>query len=254
MLIHLLPEQLAGFRLISIIEAIRITGTYPIFQTVLDRLHVHPSPVGKLLEMFSACIELRPYGNHQTPVHGMYGIDHALRVRKTLSVKLMAAPFILFPMQPVNDNVIDRNPTLTELFQSRKHFFLRIIFLTTLPITHRPFRHNLRLPCQRTITTDHVIHVFAINKVIVYLILHFAPPGQFILLILRDRCQHSKPTIRNSSIRLPINLNGNTFACLQLYSELITVRIPRCTPTLRHHQLIVYINFCITGIIQNETE
>ena len=204
--------------------------------------------------MFCCSIELRPDGNHHPPVHGMNRIDHRFRVRETGLVKFVASPRVLRPMVPVEHDVVDRNPALTETLQRTEHLCLRIVFFTTLPISHRPLRHNLRLAGQRAVTADDIIHIIARHKIIVQLPGHFAPPRLLAQLFRSDWRKHTQTGIRNGPVGNPLHPQRHTLACFQIYRELITVWIPCSTPTFGHNRLAVYIYLCISRIIKDEIE
>ena len=156
--------------------------------------------------MFCRRIEFRPYRNHHPPMHGMNGIDHLLRIRETQFVKLMTSPCVFRPMIPVEHNIVNRNPAVTETFQRSQHILLCVIFLTALPISHRPFWHNRRFPRQCTITADHFIHVIAGHEIIVQLRSHLTPPRLFALFFRVNRAQHAQSRIRNGAIGDPLHL------------------------------------------------
>ena len=59
---------------------------------VLDSLMIHPALRINLLIVLDGIVELRPYGNHEAAIHGVYAIEHRLRIRITGSLKLMASP------------------------------------------------------------------------------------------------------------------------------------------------------------------
>ena len=229
-----------------------VTGTYPIFQTIFNRLLIHPPILVELLEMFGSNIKLRPYRDHHTGMHSMDGINHCFRVRKTSFIKLMTSPGILRPMIPIQYDIIQWNFTITETFQCSQHFLLCIILLTTLPETHCPFRHNGRLSGQRTITANHVVHIPTSHKIIIELLGHFTPPRLLPLFFRINRCQCTQSAIRLSAIRLPLDFQRHTLSCFQMSSKLITIRIPCSPPTFRHYRLIVQIDLNISRIIKNK--
>ena len=51
----------------------------------------------------------------------MDGIHHSLRIRETGRIELMASPCILFPMAPVHHDIVDRDISLAEAFESLDH-------------------------------------------------------------------------------------------------------------------------------------
>ena len=164
----------------------------------------------------------------------------------------MTAPGILRPVIPIQYDIIQRNFTITKTFQCSQHFILCIILLTTLPETHCPLRHNGRLSGQRTITANHIVHIFTSHKIIIELLGHFTPPRLFPLFFRINGCQCTQPAIRLPTIRLPLDFQRHTLSCFQMSSKLITIRIPCSTPTFRHYQLIIQINLDISCIIKNK--
>ena len=206
MVLYLFPEELTRIGIVSIVERTQIARTYPVSDTVFYGLPIHPTFLVEFLIMLSRHIELGPHGNHYTAVHGMDRVHHPLGVGKTFRVEFMASPRILLPVQPVDDDVVDGNPTFAEFLQGREHLLLRVVLFTTLPITHCPLRHNRALAGQCTIAADHLVHIVAIYEVIVYLVLHFAPPGEFVLLFIGHRAEHSQSAVRDLPVGFPLNL------------------------------------------------
>ena len=252
--LHLLPEELACIGIVCVIERAQIARTDPVFDAVFDSLLIHPTFFVKFLEVFGRSIELGPYGNHQTSVHGVDGVDHSFRVGETFGVELMASPRILLPVQPVDYDIVDRNLTFTEFLQGGENLLTRIVLLTALPVTHRPFRHNLGFTCQCTVAANHIVHIITINEIVVYFILHFTPPGEFVLFFISHRTQYPQTAVRNTGIRLPLYLQRNALARFQIDSKLITVRIPSRTPTFGNHQFIINIYFHVACIVKDEAE
>ena len=229
-----------------------VTGTYPIFQAIPDRLLIHPPILVELLEMFGSNIELRPHRNHHTPMHSMNGIDHCFGIRKACLIKLMTPPGIFRPVIPIQYDIIHRDFTITETFQSAQHFILCIILLPTLPETHCPFRHNRWLSGQSPIATDYFIHILTNHKIIIKLLCHLAPPWLFSLFCRIYRSQCPQPAIRLPAIRLPFNFQRHTLPCFQMNSKLIAIWIPCSPPTFRHHRFIIQIDLDISGVIKNK--
>ena len=250
MVLHLLPEELAGFRMISIVEGTHVARAYPILDAVFDGLLIHPSLFIEFLVVFGSLIELRPHRHHDASVHVVDFVHHALRIRETFRVEFMATPSILRPVEPVEHDVVDRNLTGTELTESRKQFVLAIVLLTALPIAHRPLRHDLCLAGQRTITADDFVHILACHEVIVDFRIHFTPPR--LLVLFGKRLHHTEATIRHIAIRQPFNLERHLLTAFQLARELITIWIPSRTPTFGHYQFAIDIHLHITGIVEDE--
>ena len=91
-LLHLMPEQFARVRAVCVVERAEIAGAHPVADAVFHGLLVHPAVFVKFLIMFGRDIEFRPYGNHDTSVHGVDAVDHAFGIREAVAVELMAAP------------------------------------------------------------------------------------------------------------------------------------------------------------------
>ena len=187
MFVHLVPEEFAGVCRICIVEAVEVTLSYPVTDSVLICSCIHPSVLVELLVMLCLDVELRPYGDHHAAVHGMNRINHSLRIRETLRIKFMSSPVILPPVTPVHYDVVDRDVPLAESLKSLDHFGRSLVAFAALPVTHSPFRHDRSLACESTITADHLIHIVACYEVPVHLLGHFAPP---LMLGLLDRIDH----------------------------------------------------------------
>lgn len=184
----------------------------------------------------------------------MDGVYHVFGVGKTCVVELVAAPGVLGPIAPVQHDVVDRNTSAAEFFQDIQNLLLRFVAFAALPIAHRPLRHNLRLTRQGTISTDYFVHIFTVDKVIVYLILHFAPPGLLALLLDRHGRQGAQTAIRYVSVGCPLYLQRYPLARFEMGGKLVAVRVPGRSPTLGNHQFIIYIHLYISGIVEDKTE
>ena len=249
MFLHLIPEQFASRSRIGIIERAYIARTHPIAYAILHRLLIHPAVGVKLLVMLCIHIELGPYRYHDMSTHIVHIIHHLFRIGESSRVELMTTPLVFTPIEPVLYNIVDRYLTLTKLLKGRNQFLLVVIFLTALPITHRPLRHNGRLTRQGTIATDNLIHRVAIHKVVIHRIGHLARPIDETALVFRCWFGCLQTAIRNSSVRFPLDANGYTALCFNFEIKLICIWIPSRTPSFRHHQLVVKIYPHIASII-----
>ena len=182
MFIHLLPEKFTGLRGIGIVEAVQIAGTYPIPDSVLISLRVHPSLLVKLLIMLGFDIELRPYGNHHATVHCMYRIHHSFRIREARQIEFMTAPCIFLPMTPVHHDIVNRNIPLSEPFKSLDHLSGCLVTFAALPVTHSPFRHDWSLSGESTISAYDLIKILSRNEIPIHLLRHLTPPAMLSLL------------------------------------------------------------------------
>ncbi len=79
-------------------------------------------------------------------------------------------------MQPVNDNIVNRDVTAAEFSDRGKYFLAGIILLTALPVAHGPLRHHRSLTGQAAVTGDDLVGSLAVYEIIVGHILHLAPP------------------------------------------------------------------------------
>ena len=253
MLIHLLPEEFARIRIVSVIERAEITGAYPVAYAVVNRKFVHPAFFIKFFIMLCRDIELGPYGYHDTSVHVMDRINHAFGIGETLFVKFMASPRILLPVQPVYNDIVNRDIALAEFGECRLHFLLSVILLAPLPVTHSPLRHYGRLAGKSAIALYDVVHRLTVYEVVVNLLLHLAPPAHFKLLFGVGRTVYAKATVCHGTIGFPLYLYRHTHTGLQFGGELEAIGIPCRTPTFGHNQFVVNIYFLIAGIVHDKT-
>ncbi len=123
----------------------------------------------ELAVMLRINIEFRPDRHHHPAVHVMNGIHHGLRIRETLRIKLMAAPFRLRPVAPVHHNVVYRYFPLAEPGESIYHFRGSLVSLAALPIAHCPFRHYRGLSRKSAVSAYDLVHVISGNEPPVHL-------------------------------------------------------------------------------------
>ena len=127
-----------------------------------------------------------------------------------------------------------------------------LIALTALPETEGPLRIKRSLAGKRTVTGNHLIEILTGDEIIVHIRRHFTPDAQLVLLCLRTRSCYAKTTVRNITIWLPLDTDRSLYALLDRSFKLIRVRIPGCTPALRHNQFAIDINLHVTGIIEDK--
>ena len=182
MLIHLLPEELAGTWSVCVIETVEVALADPVAHAVLIGLVIHPALVIELLIVLCLHIELRPYRYHHTAAEVVDRVYHGLRVRESCRIELMASPCILLPMTPVHHYIIYRYVSLSETLESLDHLCRCLVSLTALPVSHRPFRHYRGLTGKCSVTADDLVHVITRDEVPVHLLCHLAPPLMLSLL------------------------------------------------------------------------
>ena len=177
----------------------------------------------------------------------MNRINHTFRIRETCRIKLMASPWISFPVLPVHDNIIHTHFTFSELTQGRQYLILRFIPFTALPKAHRPSRHDRRFTGDIPIAWDYLVHRITMNKIIIYIISHLRPHRQSPYFFFRTRRQYFQPNIRAGSLT-PFDTHRDFLSRLQIGREFHAIRIPRGPPTFFYHQFIIQEDFRIRSI------
>ena len=252
MLVHLLPEQFPRPLRIGIVERTHITGTHPVAYVVLHSLLIHPTLAVQLLVVVGAAVELRPHADHVPAMQLMHLVQHALRVRETRCLKIVAAPFVLLPVVPVLHDVVDGDVAFAELFQRARQLVSRLVAFAALPEPHHPFRIHRRLARQGAVATDDLIHIFARNHIVIHVTAHLAPDAQLSLFLRCARCSHTQSAVAHTAVGLPLNAQRRLLTPFQWHSKLIRVRIPCSAPTLCHHFLATHIHLDVACIVEDE--
>ena len=141
---------------------------------------------------------------------------------------------------------------VAELLHVVLNVLAALIALTALPETEGPLRIKRSLAGKRTVTGNHLIEILTGDEIIVHIRRHLTPDAQLVLLCLRTRSCYAKSAVRNITIRLPLDTDWSLYALLDRSFKLIRVRIPGCTPALRHNQFAIDINLHVTGIIEDK--
>ncbi len=142
--------------------------------------------------------------------------------------------------------------TLTEFSKVIFYLLRGLITLATLPEAQHPFWIEGSLTRQSTIATDDFIEVITSNEVIIHVTSHLTPDTQLTAFLLTTGLSYTQATITLSAIGQPFNTQLILHALAYLGGKLISIRIPSCTPTLRHHLLTINIHFDISCIIEDE--
>src|SRR5690606_11974426 len=150
-----------------IVERVQVALPDPVEVPLLDVLVEHASPGIECIVVSSVRIELRPYRDHYACVEFMHPLDHSTRIGEVLIVEIVASPGVFRPVEPVQDDVVDRYPALAILFEDAYQFLLRGIALAALPESERPLRQQGRLAGQPAIAADDFVHTGARDKVVV---------------------------------------------------------------------------------------
>ena len=141
---------------------------------------------------------------------------------------------------------------VAELLHVVLNVLAALIALTALPETEGPLRIKRSLAGKRTVTGNHLIEILTSDEIIVHIRRHFTPDAQLVLLCLRTRSCYAESAVRNITIWLPLDTDWSPYALLDRSFKLIRVRIPGCTPALRHNQFAIDINLHVTGIIEDK--
>ena len=249
-LVHLAPEHLARPFVVGIVE--RTAEAKPVVDIVLHGLMVHPAILVEFLVVVNCIVELRPYGDHETSVHGMHTVEHRLRIGIAAGLEDMTAPGVEFPVVPVLYDVIHRDMTLAELSQVALDVVRTLIALTALPEAQHPFRIERSLTRQRAITRNHLVEILACDEIVVHVLGHLTPNGKLSALLSTARLCNPQTTIGLTAIRPPLDAHLSLLALLQFSGELIAIGIPSRTPALRHYLLTVDIDLHIARIVEYE--
>src|SRR5258706_6196327 len=103
----------------------------------------------------------------------MQQFDHAVGAGKPGRIKILATPIILLPVTPVKNDVIQWNFSLPEFLDCRYYFIFCLVTFPALPKTIRPYWQQRRFAGQRSVAIDYLVHVMAINEVIIQLFTGF---------------------------------------------------------------------------------
>ena len=156
---------------------------------------IHPSIFIQFFIICYSVIEFRPYGDHESSIHGMHAVQHSLRIRITRSLKSMISPAVQFPIVPVLHDIIYRNMAVTESLERRLYLLTTLVAFTTLPEAERPFRIHLCLPGKSAIAGDYLVKIITGYKIIVQVFRHFIPNAQLSLFLFATGCCDTESTI-----------------------------------------------------------
>ena len=188
----------------------------------------------EFLVMVRVGIEFRPDADHEATVHRVYVIEHLLGVGITCLVEFVASPLVVFPVLPVLDDVVDRDVATAQLSQRFHQLLLRGIALAALPETQHPLGHDGGLAGQRAVAVDHVVVAGARDEIEVRLRFEFTPEADARFLVGILQRGHAQADVRHAAIRLPLDADRGLHALLQVYGELVAVRVPGRPPAARH--------------------
>ena len=178
-------------------------------------LDIHPALGIKFLVVVGIAIELRPYRDHETSMHGVNRIEHSLWIRIARGLELMRTPLILGPVVPVLYNIVDRNMALAELSKGLLDLCGGLITLTTLPEAKYPLRIERSLTSECAIARDDLVEILACDEVVVHILGHLAPYTELLALSLVAWLRDTQTAISLATIGAPLYAKLNTLTLLQ---------------------------------------
>ena len=180
-------------------------------------------------------------------------IHHSLGVGESLRVELEAAPFVLFPVEPVLHHHVNRYLALAELTEHAFHLSLCVIFLTALPESERPLWHHLCTTGEEAVALDDVVVAVACYEVIVHLLVHLCPYRHAVLLLFGLGSSGTQSAVSHATVWLPFHSQRGALTLLQVNLKLVCIGIPCRSPTLGHYEAAIHIYLYIARIVENET-
>ena len=121
-----------------------------------------------------------------------------------------------------------------------------------MPVAHSPFRHDGGLSGQLAVAFDDVVHVVAIDEIVVDAVLHLAPPAHVELFLRVTGIVGAESAISHGAVGFPLNLQGDTLSGLKIIGEFVAVGVPGRAPAFGHHLLAVDKDAHVAGIIHYE--
>ncbi len=123
-----------------------------------------------------------------------------------------------------------------------------------MPVAHGPFRHYGRFAGESAVAAYYIVHVVAVDEVVVDHVLHLAPPCELILLVVECRGIYAKAAVGHAAVGLPLNPYGRALAFLEIYRKFVAVGIPSRAPSLFHYRLVVYVYGLVARVVHDEVE
>jgi len=178
-------------------------------------------------------------------------VDHSFGIREAALVELMASPLVLFPVKPVEDDIVEGDPAFAELLDHRQNLLLRGVALPALPQSQTPFGHEGRPAGEDAVAADHLIEVLAMDEIIVDLIAHLRPEGEGI-----GRCFPVRGQIFQPDVPAHMDpLNADLMATALLHGQPRQGRPGQpVLPVVIGHQLAVQPHSGIAGGVESELE
>ena len=126
------------------------------------------------------------------------------------------------------------------------------VALAALPEAHDPFSHDLALSGEGAIAADNVIHIVALDEIVVLLATDLTPHGEFVLLLIGNWSEGTESAVALAAIGFPIDVELNLLTLFEVELELTGIRIPRRTPDLGEKLFAVYEDAGVACIVDEE--
>src|SRR5688572_19049883 len=96
----------------------------------------------------------------------MQCFEHSFRIGKSCFVEFMRAPLWIFPVLPVENNVIQRDVALSIFLYDIDYLLLSPVSFTTLPESHCPGWSDRSFAGKLSVTPDNFICIISLYKIV----------------------------------------------------------------------------------------
>ena len=179
---------------------------------VNDGSLVNPAFGIKLLVIVDGLIELGPNANHESATHGVYRVEHGLRVGEARGLKGVVAPVLQFPVIPVLHNVVDGDAAVAELGKRLLDVLRTLVALAALPEAQHPLGIQRSLAREGAVARDDFVKALTGDEVVVHVAAHLAPHGELLTFGSAAGCRHAQSAIRHVAVGLPLDAQLRLFA------------------------------------------
>ena len=188
---------------------------------------------GECLVVVGVRIELRPHRDHEVRVVRLVDrVEQALRIRIATGIELVRAPAVRDPVLPILDDVVDGRFAASVAGEDAGDVGGRSVVLARLPVPEGPAGQHRRLAGEPPITGDHLVHVGAVDKVVVRAVADLRPerrrPGR------RRRRLPAELQEVHPDVARPLQVQGDLLAGLQGDLGDLDVGQPPLPPVVDH--------------------
>ena len=217
---------------IGIVIGVQIARPDPVLVPVIEIAAIGIALRRQLLVVLGRRVEFRPDRDHEARVHVVDLVDHLLRLREALGVELVTAPRVFGPVEPVLDDVIERDLQVAVLLDDVDDLTFRVVTLARLPEAVRPFRHHHGLAGERAIAGDDLVHVLAGHVPIVDRLRDIAGEPHRMAIGRGERIVVEQRDI--ACVRLPLDPHRDALALGHRQVEVRVPGIPVLAPAVEH--------------------